>query len=57
MDISHDLDASVKAIQAFTTAYNDVMKWINVKSSEKAVDETKKATLPANDYLSVCEYT
>lgn len=50
MDISHDLEASVKAIQAFTTAYNDVMKWINVKSSEKAVDETKKATLPANDF-------
>ena len=50
MDISHDLEASVKAIQAFTEAYNDVMKWINVKSSEKAVDETKKATLPANDF-------
>ena len=50
MDISHDLEASVKAIQAFTTAYNDVMKWINVKSSEKAVDETKKATLPSNDF-------
>lgn len=50
MDISHDLEASVKAIQAFTEAYNDVMKWINVKSSEKAVDETKKATLPSNDF-------
>lgn len=50
MDISHDLEASVKAIQAFTEAYNDVMKWINVKSSEKAVDETKKATLPENDF-------
>lgn len=50
LDISHDLEASVKAIQAFTEAYNDVMKWINVKSSEKAVDETKKATLPSDDF-------
>ena len=50
LDVSHDLEASVKAIQAFTEAYNDVMKWINVKSSEKAVDETKKATLDQDDF-------
>lgn len=50
LDVSHDLEASVKAIQAFTESYNDVMKWINVKSTEKAVDESKKATLPSDDF-------
>ena len=42
--MSHDVEASVKAIQAFTESYNSVMQWINARSSEKAVDETKKAT-------------
>lgn len=50
LDVSHDLEASVKAIQAFTESYNDVMKWINVKSTEKAVDASKKATLPSDDF-------
>lgn len=50
LDVSHDLEASVKAIQAFTESYNDVMKWINVKSTEKAVDESKKAKLPSDDF-------
>ena len=50
LDVSHDVEASVKAIQAFTESYNSVMQWINARSSEKAVDETKKATLPSDDF-------
>lgn len=50
LDVSHDVEASVKAIQAFTESYNSVMQWINTRSSEKAVDETKKATLDSDDF-------
>ena len=50
LDVSHDVETAVKAIQSFTENYNAVMQWINTRSSEKAVDETKKATLNYDDF-------
>ena len=50
LDVSHDVETAVKAIQSFTENYNAVMQWINTRSSEKAVDETKKATLNSDDF-------
>lgn len=50
MDVSQDAEAAVTALQNFITAYNDVMDWINVRLTEKELDETKKATLDSDDF-------
>ncbi len=50
LDVSHDMEAAVNAIQSFVENYNSVMQWINTRSSEKAVDETKAATLDSDDF-------
>jgi flagellar hook-associated protein 2 len=39
VDISLDAGAAVESARAMTEAYNEVMDWVNVRLSEKTVDE------------------
>ena len=50
LDIAHNAEPAVKAVQAFVESYNDNIKWINTKAAEKALDESKKATLKSDDF-------
>lgn len=50
MDVEHDAEKAVKAIEGFVESYNDLMGWINTRSSEKELDKSAKATVDANDF-------
>jgi flagellar hook-associated protein 2 len=50
LDVSQDAEQAVTAVQNFLTAYNDVLTWIQTRLTEKAVDESKKATLDSDDF-------
>jgi len=50
MDVEQDAEKAVKAIESFVASYNDLMGWINTRSSEKELDKSAKATVNANDF-------
>ncbi len=50
MDVEHDAEKAVKAIEGFVESYNDLMGWINTRSSEKELDKSARATVDANDF-------
>jgi flagellar hook-associated protein 2 len=50
LDVSQDAETAVTSIQSFLTAYNDILTWIDTRMTEKALDETKKATLDSDDF-------
>lgn len=50
LDVSQNAESAVTALQDFLTSYNDIMKWINTRLTEKELDETKKATLDSDDF-------
>ena len=50
LDVSQDAEKSVLALQEYIDSYNELMEWINIKMSEKAVDENQKATMSGDDF-------
>jgi flagellar capping protein FliD len=50
LDVSQDAEKAVTALQDYIDTYNELMDWINKKLAEKAVDESKKATLSGDDF-------
>ncbi|GHV44134.1 hypothetical protein FACS1894204_00750 [Synergistales bacterium] len=50
LDVEQDAEAAVTAVQNFLTAYNDIMSWINVRETEKQLDETTKSTIDSDDF-------
>lgn len=50
MDVEQDAEKAVKGIEDFVASYNDLMGWINTRSSEKELDKSAKATVNANDF-------
>jgi flagellar capping protein FliD len=50
LDVSQNAESAVTALQDFLTAYNDVLDWINVRMTEKELDETAKATVDSDDF-------
>lgn len=50
LDVSQDAEAAVKAVDSFVTAYNDILKWIDTRLTEKALDENTKATIDSDDF-------
>ncbi|MCL2008925.1 MAG: flagellar filament capping protein FliD [Synergistaceae bacterium] len=49
VDIEHDVNPAVDAINAFLNSYNDVMRWINTRLTEKEVDDSTKSRLGQDD--------
>ena len=49
LDVEHDASVAVDAINNFLSSYNDIMKWINVRMTEKEVDQSTKSTLSYED--------
>ncbi|GHV35555.1 hypothetical protein FACS1894187_08520 [Synergistales bacterium] len=50
LDVEHDAEPAVTAVQNLLTAYNDIMSWINVRETEKQLDETTKSTIDSDDF-------
>ncbi|MBQ9573683.1 MAG: flagellar filament capping protein FliD, partial [Synergistaceae bacterium] len=50
LDISHDAEKAVEAIQTFVDNYNDLMTWMNTRMTEKQVDEDTAATIDSDDF-------
>ncbi|MDR1378810.1 MAG: flagellar filament capping protein FliD [Synergistaceae bacterium] len=50
LDVSQDAESAVTALQNCVTAYNDILDWINVRMTEKALDDTAKATVDSDDF-------
>jgi flagellar capping protein FliD len=50
LDVSQDAETAVTSLQSFLSAYNDILGWIDTRMTEKALDETKKATLDSDDF-------
>jgi len=50
LDVTQDAEKSVMMLQDYIDSYNELMNWINIKMSEKAVDESVKPTLSGDDF-------
>ena len=50
LDVTQDAEKAVVALQDYIDSYNELMDWINIKMSEKAVDESQAATLRGDDF-------
>ncbi|MCL2146828.1 MAG: flagellar filament capping protein FliD [Synergistaceae bacterium] len=50
LDVTQDAEKAVLALQEYIDLYNELMDWINIKMSEKAVDESQAATLSGDDF-------
>ncbi|GHS85957.1 hypothetical protein AGMMS49957_03150 [Synergistales bacterium] len=50
LDVEQDAEAAVTAMQGLVTAYNDIISWINIRSTEKELDETTKSTVDSDDF-------
>jgi flagellar capping protein FliD len=50
LEVSQDAEKAVNALQEYIDSYNELMEWMNIKMNEKAVDESKKATLSGDDF-------
>jgi flagellar hook-associated protein 2 len=48
--VTQDAEKAVNALQEYVDLYNELMEWINIKMSEKAVDESQKSTLSGDDF-------
>ncbi len=50
LDISHDAEKAVSAIQTYVDNYNSLMSWMNTRMTEKQLDEDAKATVDSDDF-------
>jgi flagellar capping protein FliD len=50
LDVSQDAETAVASLQKFIDEYNAVMEWINVRMTEKELDENTKATVDSDDF-------
>ncbi|MBQ9405097.1 MAG: flagellar filament capping protein FliD [Synergistaceae bacterium] len=50
LDISHDAEKAVSAIQTYVDNYNSLMTWMNTRMTEKELDEDAKATVDSDDF-------
>ena len=50
LDVSQDAEKSVVALQEYVELYNELMDWINIKVSEKKVDESQTTTMSSDDF-------
>ena len=49
IEVEHDVNPAVEAINTFLTAYNDIMRWINTRLTEREVDDSVRSTMRDDD--------
>ena len=50
LDIYHDAEKAVEAINNFKDNYNDLMSWMNTRMTESQVDKDTEATIDSDDF-------
>lgn len=50
LDVYHDAEKAVEAINTFKDGYNDLMTWMNTRMTESQVDEDTAATVDSDDF-------
>jgi flagellar capping protein FliD len=50
LDVSQDAEQAVTSLQKFIDEYNAILEWINVRMTEKELDENTKATIDSDDF-------